>query len=221
MDCRHYSDGQWWGREIFELVSDGTTTSTGSTDDNTKIRGYYVHVTGVTPVGEVILGLNATFDVTVEYNFLQVPLVVSILDDQLELRAQTSDEISDYGENVYTLSMVTGSEDTDKVFYAVAHYFIDGNWTAMDPKGYMAFSLDGESSGISGGSDIPEGLDLSGIDVEKISRALNETIAIGLDYIRDIEIPDEIKEKTGIPGFPVEAIFAGAALLGLALKKRE
>ena len=64
--------------------------------------------------------------------------------------------------------------------------------------------------------------------MDEISRALNETIAIGLDYIKDIEVPEElagieetIKEKTGIPGFPVEALVAGATLLGLALRKRD
>ena len=46
--------------------------------------------------------------------------------------------------------------------------------------------------------------------------------------LENIEIPEEvtqieeaIKEKTGIPGFPVEAILVGAAAIGLALRKRD
>jgi hypothetical protein len=112
------------------------------------------------------------------------------------------------------------------VFYAVAHYFIDGNWTLMEPGGYMMFTLEGGSVDPSeqGCIRIPGGSD---IDMDKISRALNETITIGLDYIGDIETPEEfsdieetIKEKTCIPGFPVEALNTGATLLGLALRKR-
>lgn len=235
-------DGQWWATLPFAVVSDGTSstttgstgTTTGSTgttpDDDTKIRGYYVHVTDVVPVGSVTLGQNATVDVTVEYNFMQVPMVISILDDQFEPRGTVSDEIGDYGEATYSISMVTEAGDTGKMFYAIAHYFIDGNWTYMDPGGYMAFTLedgavDPESPG---GVSVPGGFDLSGIDMEEISRTLNETLKIGLDYIKDIEVPEElsdiedtIKEKTGIPGFPVEAVIVGASLLGVVLRRRD
>lgn len=224
-------NSQLWGSEVYELVSDGKSGSTGSTDDDTKIRGYYIHVKGVSPTGELILGHNATVEVTVEYNFMQVPLVVSILDDQFEPRGTASDEIGDYGESKYSISMETRQGDTDQVFYAVAHYFIDGNWTYMDPGGYMAFTLEGGSSdgaGSIGGIEVPEGFDLSGLDVEKITSTLNDTFQRGLDLLKDVEIPDEIteieetiKEQTGIPGFPGESILVGVTALGLALRRRE
>ena len=35
------------------------------------------------------------------------------------------------------------------------------------------------------------------------------------------QIEEAIKEQTGIPGFPVEAILVGAAAIGLALRKRD
>jgi hypothetical protein len=235
-------DGKWWVTLPFEVVPDGgSSTSTGSTDtstnttgtavdDDTKIRGYYVHVTGVNPTGEVSLGQNFTVEVKIEYNFMQVPLVVSILDDQFEPRAQTSDDIGDYGEKTYSLSMETRSGDTDKVFYATAHYFIEGNWTLMEPGGYMLFTLEGGEVDMSGqgGTGTSGGFDFSEINVEEIGRTFNETIKIGLDYIKDIEIPEElsgiektIKEKTGIPGFPVEALLAGGTLLGYALRRKD
>ena len=235
-------DGQWYATLPFEVVPDGssststgsTGTSTGSTDtppdDDTKIRGYYVHVTDVTPVGEVTIGQNATIEVTVEYNFMQVPLVVSILDDQFEPRGTASDEIGDYGESLYSISMETKTGDEGKMFYAIAHYFIDGNWTYMDPNGYMAFTLEGGAvdPGSPDGVEIPGGFDLSDIDVDQITSTLNETFQRGLDLLKDVEIPEElgdieetIKEKTGIPGFPYEAIIVGTSLLGLALRKRD
>ncbi len=235
-------DGQWWVTLPFEVVPDGgSSTSTGSTDtststtgtttdDDTKIRGYYVHVTEVTPFGEITLGQNASVEVTVEYKFMQVPLVVSILDDQFEPRGQASDEIGDYGESKYSISMETRSGDTDKVFYAIAHYFIDGNWTYMDPGGYMMFTLEGGAVApdSQGGIGVPSGFDISDINMDQITSTLNDTFQRGLDLLKDVEIPEElsgieetIKEKTGIPGFPVEALIAGASLLGLVLRKRD
>ena len=227
-------DGQWWVTLPFEVVPDGgSSTSTGSTgtttDDDTKIRGYYIWVTDVTRVGEVVMGENTTIEVTVKYNFpILSPLVPSIIDDQFEPRGDATDEIQGSGETTYSIQMRTQAGDEAKTFYAVAYYFVDGNWTFMDPDGYLAFTLDAGSSGSTGGIDLPDGFDLSGIDMDKISRTLNETIKIGLEYISNIEVPKElsgieetIKEKTGIPGFPVEALIVGASLLGLFLLKKE
>ena len=231
-------DGQWWATLPFAVVSDGTaSTSTGttgstgtSTDDDTKIRGYYIWVTDVTPIGDVTIGQNATVEVTVEYNFMEVPLVVSILDDQFEPRGTASDEIGDNGESTYSISMITQSGDEGKMFYAIAHYFVDGNWTYMDPGGYMAFTLEDGAIDTSspGGSQTPGGFDLSDIDIDQITSTLDETFQKGLDLLKDVEIPEElgdieetIKEKTGIPGFPFEAVIVGASLLGFALRKRD
>lgn len=225
-------NGTWWDHLVFEVVSvqsdTGGSTDT-STDDDTKIRGYYVHVTDVNPVGQVTLGQNATVEATVEYNFMHVPLVVSILDDQFEPRGTASDEIGDYGESKYTLSMTTQPGDSDKVFYAVAHYFIDGNWTFMEPGGYMMFTLEGGSltPDSSGGIGTP-GFDISDIDMDQITSTLNDSFQRGLDILKNVEVPDElsgieetIKERTGIPGFPVGALVAGVSLIGLALRRRD
>ncbi len=224
-------NGTWWDHLVFDVVSDGSTgDSSGSTDDDTKIRGYYVHVTDVTPIGGVTLGQNATVEVTVEYNFMQVPLVVSILDDEFEPRGTASDEIGDYGESKYQISTITMTDDGGKVFYAVAHYFIDGNWTYMEPGGYMAFTLEGGAvdPGSPGGVEISGGFDLSDIDLDQITSTLNDTFQRGLDLLKDVEIPEElgnieetIKERTGIPGFPVGAVIVGVSLIGLAMRRRD
>ena len=176
-------------------------------------------------VGEVVIGENATVEITIKYNFpIQAPLVPSIFDEDFVLRGETTDEIQGLGETTYTVSMMTEAGDDSEVFYAVAYYYVDGNWTFMDPDGYMAFTL---SAGGSGGSLIPDGFELPDIDMDQITSTLNETFRKGLDLLKNIEIPDEvaqieeeIKEKTGIPGFPVEAILIGAAAVGLALRKR-
>ena len=93
----------------------------------------------------------------------------------------------------------------------------------------MAFTLSGGSGGsvIPDGVKIPDGLDLSNIDVDQITSALNETYQKGLDFLENIEVPEEIsdleekiKEQIGIPGYPLESILL-AATLGFALRKRK
>ncbi|MCJ7732361.1 hypothetical protein MUP51_08605 [Candidatus Bathyarchaeota archaeon] len=214
--------------ELFEIADTGAE-STGSGSEE-KIRGYYIWVDDVRPVGEVVIGENVTVEIVVKYSFpIKSPLVPSIFDDGFELRGDTSDEIQGSGETTYTVTMATVEGDESRVFYAVAYYFIDGNWTFMDPDGYKAFTLSGDSGGsvVPDGVKIPDGLDLSNIDVDQITSALNETYQKGLDFLENIEVPEEIfdleekiKEQTGIPGYPLESILLAAAL-ALALRKRK
>ena len=179
----------------------------------------------VKTVGEVVMGRNVTIEMVIEYNFpILSPLVPTIFNEDFEPIADTSDELQGAGENTYTLSMSTSSGDDAKTFYAVAYYYVDGNWTFNDPGGYMPFTLSADSSG---GSLIPDSFELPDIDIDQITSTLNETFRKGLDLLENIEIPDEvsqieeaIKERTGIPGFPVEAILVVAAAVGLALRKR-
>jgi len=227
-----YNEDTLWMQIPFEIVSDGS--SSGTTDDtsNTIIRGYYVFVKDVKIVGDVVLGQNVTVEMTIEYDYpIQSPLVPSIFDENFELRGDTFDEILDDGEETYTISMTTRIGDDSKVFYAVAYYFVDGNWTFMESGGYMPFTLSEGSSGatsLPSGSELPDGLDLSDINMDQITSVLEDTYQKGLELLKNIEIPDEvaqieeeIKERTGIPGFPVEAILIGAAAVGLVLRKRD
>ena len=227
-----YNEDTLWTKIDFEIVSDGASTDPSGDTSDELIRGHYIWVEDVKTVGDVVIGENATVEITIEYSFPgQSPLVPSIFDENFELRGQVSDEIQDSDEVTYTVSMETREGDDSKVFYAVAYYFFDGNWTFMEPGGYMAFTLSEGSSGGSStpsGSGLPDGLDLSDIDMDQITRALEDTFQKGLDMLENIEIPEEvsqieevIKEKTGIPGFPIEAILVGAVAIGLALMKRD
>lgn len=224
-------DGAWWGHVPFEIVTDGASTNstTGSGSDSGEvIRGYYVWVTDVRPVGEIILGQNVTIEVDIEYNFLEVPLVPTIMDHNYEIRGETSDTIQGNGEKTYTVTMETHETDDTSVFAVVAYYFIEGKWTYMDPDGYMPFTLgQGDNTSIPDGTELPDGFDFSDIDIEQITSKLNDTIQRGLDLLDDVEIPDElsgveetIKEKTGIPGFPVEALVLGAVVLVYMTRRR-
>jgi hypothetical protein len=226
-----YNEDTLWTKIAFEIVSDGASTDSSSDSSDVKIRGYYIWVEDVKTVGDVVIGENATVEITIKYNFpIQSPLVPSIFDDEFQLRGDASDEIQGSGETTYTISMYTQTGDESKVFYAVAYYFVDGNWTFMESGGYMPFTLEGGSSdgtGSPGGIEIPNGFDLSGIDVDQITSTLNDTFQKGLDLLENVEIPEElsnieetIKEQTGIPGFPVEALIVGATALGYALRKR-
>ena len=202
------------------------TVSGSDTGSEEVIRGYYVWVTDIRPVGDIVLGQNVTMEVDIAYNFLEVPLVPTILDHNYEVRGETSDVIQGYGNTTYTISMKTKETDDTAFFAVVAYYYIDGNWTFMDPNGYMPFTLGQGTSDVSEGVDLPDEIDFSDINIDEVATKLNETIQMGLDLIEDMEIPDElsdiedtIKEQTGIPGFPLEALILGAAAL-LATRRR-
>lgn len=227
-----YNEDTLWGNIAFEIIDDGTSQTSTDTSSNDIVRGYYIWIEEVTPVGEVVIGENATIEIVIKYDYpIQSPLVPSILDENFELRGDTFDEILDDGLETYTVSMTTRAGDDSKIFYAVAYYYVDGNWTFMDPGGYMPFTLSEGSSGVTSipsGTGLPDGLDLSDINMDQITRALEDTYQKGLEMLENIEIPEEvtqieevIKERTGIPGFPVEAILVGAAAIGLALRKRD
>ena len=210
-------------------ASTNTDSVTGSDTGNDEvIRGYYVWVTDIRTVGDVVSGQNVTIEVDVKYNFLEVPLVPTIIDQNYEIRGKTSDTIQGYGNKTYTISMETRETDDSAYFAVVAYYFIDGNWTYMDPNGYMAFTLgQGGATNDPDSVEIPDTIDFSSIDVEKISNMLNDTIQKGLDILDDVEIPDElsgiedtIKEQTGIPGYPIEALILGAAMLVYVARRR-
>lgn len=200
--------------------------SGSNTGSEEVIRGYYVWVTDIRPVGDIVLGQNVTMEVDIEYNFLEVPLVPTIMDQDFEVRGETSDVIQGYGNTTYTISMKTKETDDTAFFAVIAYYYIDGNWTYMDPHGYLPFTLGQGTSDVSEGVELPDEIDFSDIDIDEITNKLNETIQKGLELIEDVEIPDEIsdiedtiKEQTGIPGYPAEALVLGAAAL-LAARKR-
>jgi len=224
-----FVDGARWGDVTFELVTDGSSSNSSTdTDDDEVIRGYYVWVTDVRTVGDVVLGQNVTLEVDIEYNFMEVPLVPTILDQDFEIRGKASDTISGYGENTYTISMETRETDDTMYFAVMAYYFIDGNWTYMDPNGYMPFTLDqGEVSDDPEVVDLPDNIDFSEIDLDKYTKTLNNTLQRGLDLLDDVEVPDElsgiedtIKERTGIPGYPVEVLILGTLLLVYLARRR-
>jgi hypothetical protein len=168
-----------------------------------------------------------TIEVDIEYNFLEVPLVPTIMDHNYEIRGETSDTIQGNGEKTYTISMEIRETDDTAVFAVVAYYYIDGKWTYMDPNGYMPFTLgQGDTTSIPDETEVPEEFDFSDIDIDQITSKLNDTIQRGLDLLDDVEIPDElsgveeiIKEKTGIPGFPIEALVLGAITLVYMTKR--
>lgn len=224
-----FVDGTRWGDVTFELVTDGgSSDSSTDTGDDEVIRGYYVWVKDVRTVGDVVLGQNVTLMVDIEYNFLEVPLVPTILDQDFEIRGKTSDTISGNGENTYTISIKTRETDDTAYFAVMAYYFIDGNWTFMDPHGYMPFTL--SQGGVSDDPtvvDLPDNIDFSDIDLDKFRKTFNDTIQKGLDLLGDVDVPDElsgiedtIKERTGIPGYPVEALILGILVLVYYVRRR-
>lgn len=235
-----YLKGEWWDHVVFEVISDGSgSTSTDSTtttnDDDTKVRGYYMWPTDIAVVGDFAYGQNVTVEVLIEHNFpSEVPIFPTIIDGNGDLRGQTDDVIQGAGTKTISIEMMTTEHDEPMWFVVVGYYYIDGNWVYQEQGGTLPFSLSGMASGdgitdaAPDGFEIPEGFDLSDIDMDQITSSLNDTFQRGLDLLKDVEIPEElgeiedtIKEQTGIPGFPVGAMVAGVSLLGLALRRRD
>jgi len=193
-------------------------------DIHEAVRGTYYNVLRVTPVGSVVIGEPVTVEVVIEYNVIvSLPILPSIYNESLSLVAYTSDEILGEGERTYTLTVPTGAGDDSRVFYAVANYYVDGEWRYNDPGGYMAFTLSGDSTP----SEDDKGIDFSSINVDQLSEALNNTLQEGLDFVENLDLPnatdleETIREKTGIPGFPFMAILLSISLIAVYLRNRE
>ena len=93
-----YNEDTLWGNIAFEIIDDGTSQTSTDDSSNDIVRGYYIWVEEVTPVGEVVIGENATIEIVIKYNFpIQSPLVPSIFDENFELRGDTFDEIQGAG----------------------------------------------------------------------------------------------------------------------------
>lgn len=212
-------DDEWWTHS-FSLNGgneDGTSTSTGD----------YFAITDLRKPSSYTPGENVTMTLTLEYSFSSETNVAPSIwnNNTWTFIATEEDTLVGTGTKTYDLEFM--ADETGTAYYAIA-YFIENEEIIYDEyHGIVPFVL--ESDGDTQQS-LPslDDIDLpSNIDVDEIKSQINDYIGYGLEFIENIEVPDElkeveetIKEKTGIPGYPVDSILAGATLLGLYLRKK-
>ena len=217
--CNIYNNGTWWGHAVFELVDESTPSGPGTTQQNGMA------ITNIVTPGTYNEGDDVTVSVTVGYSFdTATDIAPSVWNNKTQIFVATAeDTVSGTGTKTYDLEFVADEPGTD--YYMVAYYVEGGDIIYTDEVGIVAFKL--EDADVDTGVEIPSLDDLglpTDINVDQIKNQINEYI----DMIGDlnITIPDElgdveekVKEVTGIPGFPVEAIVLGAAIL-LAKRRR-
>jgi hypothetical protein len=217
--CNIYNNGTWWGHAVFELVDE----STPSSPDQTQQNG--MGITDLETPDTYNEGDDVTVSVTVAYNFdTATDIAPSVWNNKTQMFVSTAeDTVTGTGTKTYDLEFVADEPGTN--YYMIAYYVSGEDIIYTDEVGIVAFKL--EDTGVDTGIEIPSLEDLglpTDIDVEQIQNQINEYI----DMIGDlnITIPDEledveekVKEVTGIPGFPVEALILGAAVL-LSARKR-
>ncbi len=206
----------WWSFSLNGGTANGSSAT--STD--------YMAITDVKKPTSYTPGENVTLTITVDYSFAsETDVAPSVWNNNTwTFIATEEDTLVGTGTNTYDLEFM--ADEAGTAYYAIAYFVEDGNIIYDENHGIVPFVL--ESDG--GQSTIPslDNIDLpSNIDVDEIKNQINDYIGYGLDFIENIEIPDElkdvedtIKEKTGIPGYPVDSLLAGAALLGLYLRKK-
>jgi hypothetical protein len=217
--CNIYNNGTWWGHAIFELVDESIPTGPSTTQQNGMA------ITNIMTPGTYNEGDDVTVSVTVGYSFdTATDIAPSVWNNKTQMFIATAeDTVSGTGTKTYDLVFVADEPGTD--YYMIAYYVEGEEIIYTDEVGIVAFKL--EDTDVDTGIELPSLDDLglpTDINVEQIQNQINEYI----DMIGDlnITIPDElgdveekVKEVTGIPGFPIEALALGAAVL-LAKRRR-
>ncbi len=216
------NNGTWWGHAVFELVDEGTPSIPNTPQD---VPSNVMAITDIQTPGSYNTGENVTVSVTVGYNFdTATDIAPSVWNNRTQIFVATAeDTVSGMGTKNYDLEFVADEPGTD--YYLVAYFVDKGDIIYTDEVGIVAFRL--EDTDIDTGIEIPS-LDDLGLPTDINIDQIQDQIGNYIDQLSNLNltIPDElsdiedtIKEQTGIPGFPVEALILGAAAL-LVTRKR-
>ena len=220
--CNIYNNGTWWGHAVFELVDESTPSGPTTPED---VPSNVMAITDLKTPGTYNEGDDVTVSVTVGYNFdTATDIAPSVWNNKTQMFVATAeDTVSGMGTKTYDLVFVADEPGTN--YYMIAYFVSGQDIIYTDEVGIIAFKL--EDTTVDTGIEIPSLDDLglpTDINIDEIQTQITEYIDKLSDL--DITIPDEledveekVKEVTGIPGFPIEALALGAAAL-LAIRRR-
>ena len=215
-----YNNETWWGHAAFELVDEGTPSLPDPGDVPMNVMG----ITNVETPDGFNEGDNVTVKVTVGYNFEEpTDIAPSVWNNRTQTFVGTvEDTVSGMGVKTYDISFIADEPGTS---YFMVAYFVNGSDIVYtDEVGIVPFRLEDETAGP--GVDIPSLEDFglpTEIDLEEIQNQITDYVSRLRDLIPDdlSEIEDEVRERTGIPGYPLEALVLGASALVYALRRRD
>ena len=214
-------NGTWWGHAAFEIVDEGTPSGPGTPGD---VPSNVMAITDLQTPGTYNSGENVSVSVTVGYNFDQsTDIAPSVWNNKTQTFVATvEDTVSGVGSKTYDLEFVADEQGTD--YYMVAYYVDGQDIVFTDEVGIVAFRL--EDTDVGTGIEIPSLEDLglpTDIDIDEIKNQITDYVGQLRDLIPDdlSDIEDEVRERTGIPGYPLEALVLGASALVYALRRKD
>ena len=214
-------NGTWYGHAVFEIVDESTPSGPGTPED---VPSNVMAITDLQTPGTYNSGENVSVSVTLEYNFDQsTDIAPSVWNNKTQTFVATvEDTVSGVGSKTYDLEFVADEKGTD--YYLVAYYVDGQDIVYTDEVGIVAFKL--EDTDVGTGIEIPSLEDLglpTDIDIDEIKNQITDYVGQLRDLIPDdlSDIEDEVRERTGIPGFPLEALVLGASALVYALRRRD
>ncbi len=210
------NNGTWWGHVVFDMIDDSIASGPSIPQD---VSSNAMAITNIQTPGSYNTGENVTVTVKVSYNFDQATdIAPSIWDNSSQsFIGGVNDNVKGQGAKTYDIVFV--ADDPETVYFAVGYYTQDENIVYDNQTGLVPFKLEDKSADV--GVSIPSLQDLGlpdNVNVDEIKNQIGDYV----DKLKNINVslPDdlsgieeEVKQRTGIPGFPVEALLLGVATL--------
>ncbi|MBD3171431.1 hypothetical protein GF326_03060 [Candidatus Bathyarchaeota archaeon] len=207
-----YNNGTWWGHVVFELVNEDIS----SLPDRENLPTNIIGILNVELPDSFNEGDNVSVSVQVGYNFSSpTDIAPSIWNNNSQtFVGSVEDTVNGLGIKTYDIDFIADAPGI--VYYAVAYYVSGDEITYSEEAGLVPFHLEDENT--DNGIKIPSIEDLglpTDIDLDEIQNQIGDYVSQLKDAIPDdlTGIEDEIKERTGIPGYPVGALILGLAAL--------
>ena len=215
-----------YGYLSFTLGQGGSSGTSSGSSTPQDVPSNAMAITNLQTPGNYNPGENVIVSVTVAYNFdSTTDIAPSVWNNKTQTFVATAeDTVSSTGTQTYDLEFVADEPGTD--YYMIAYYVDNGDIVYTDEVGIVPFRL--EDTSIDTGVKLPSLEDLglpTDINVEEIQQQIGEYIDklgdLNITIPEDLgQVEEQVKQLTGIPGFPIEALVLGAAVLVFAARRR-
>jgi len=210
------NNGTWWGHVVFDLIDDNTALGSSMLEN---VPTGTMAITNIQTPDGYNVGENVSVKVTVAYSFdTATDIAPSIWDNSsMSFVGGVNDNVNGQGSKTYDIVFV--ADDPGTVYFAVGYYTQNENIVYDNQTGLVSFRLEDKSTDV--GISTPSIQDLGLPDKVNVDEIKNQ-ITTYVDQLKNINvtIPDElsgikeqVEQQTGIPGFPIGALFIGAAAL--------